>query len=453
MAGLALSQVIAAMGEKATVPHSTPSVSPRSMDAKRFAASNPLTGQNHENDVAELVIVCKPSLPRMMGTLHPAASLYEKPVNIPQADLQHDRFKKMIQDFGIKVMDVREVLADIGDSVKLRVQLEDLAARSLTYVFDHNDGESSPRASSSTYYASDEYKASVLSAISADQLVDIVLTRPTVTIRCSHRDTGFIARYEFEPLSNLVFTRDQQVTTRKGIVMARLRSSQRQCEVEVMRYVFERLGLAIIGEIPEEAHLEGGDFFPCGDGLCFIGIGMRSDMAAVEYMLHNDLFGTTYVAVVEDRFDQSQDRMHLDCCFNILSRDCVLCWESMLGADSPTRRLVTEFQRDHRGVYTKVREEVEFSEYLTEKGFHIIPVSPQAQLAYGCNVLNVGNQNVIAVNAQTAREIVRSPHFKGDVKFLDFSQITNMYGAVHCASQVVKRSERRPFLGTFFQGI
>lgn len=57
-----------------------------------------------------------------------------------------------------------------------------------------------------------------------------------------NRDTGFTASYSFEPLSNLVYTRDQQITTGKGVVMARLRSLQRQREVALMEYCFRKLG-------------------------------------------------------------------------------------------------------------------------------------------------------------------------------------------------------------------
>lgn len=58
---------------------------------------------------------------------------------------------------------------------------------------------------------------------------------------------------------------------------------------------------------------------------------------------------------------------------------------------------------------------------------------------YGCNVLNLGNSRIISVNADTARQIVRDPHFHGDVQVIDYSPITSMYGAVHCSSQVVRR--------------
>ena len=164
--------------------------------------------------------------------------------------------------------------------------------------------------------------------MSVTQLIDIILINPTVTLTPSGRDTGFTASYTFQPLSNLVYTRDQQVrgrlccavfvvrvccgsvcckgcvvgvcaswrgvcvcvwecegcvrewrgcvlrvhvspgtnpslaplpplhnppphqiTTCRGIVMGRLRSDQRQREVELMRFCFRKLGLPIVGEV------------------------------------------------------------------------------------------------------------------------------------------------------------------------------------------------------------
>lgn len=55
---------------------------------------------------------------------------------------------------------------------------------------------------------------------------------------------------------------------------------------------------------------------------------------------------------------------------------------------------------------------------------------------YGCNVLNLGNSKVLSVHANTARQIVRDPKFKGEVQVVNFTPITSMYGAVHCSSQV-----------------
>lgn len=77
------------------------------------------------------------------------------------------------------------------------------------------------------------------------------------------------------------------------------------------------------------------------------------------------------------------------------------------------------------------------------EGYSIIPISGSHQLQYACNVLNLGGGRIISVHAPSARQIVRHPAFKGDVRNIDFSSITSMYGSVHCASQVVMRLPRR----------
>lgn len=51
----------------------------------------------------------------------------------------------------------------------------------------------------------------VLEHMSIAQLIDTILINPTVHISPSYRDTGLHATYTFKPLSNLVYTRDQQV--------------------------------------------------------------------------------------------------------------------------------------------------------------------------------------------------------------------------------------------------
>ena len=49
-----------------------------------------------------------------------------------------------------------------------------------------------------------------------------------------------------------------------------------------------------------------------------------------------------------------------------------------------------------------------------------------AQL-YGCNVLNLGNSKIISVHNSTARQIIRDPHFHGDVQVS-----APLLSAVHC---------------------
>ncbi len=76
-----------------------------------------------------------------------------------------------------------------------------------------------------------------------------------------------------------------------------------------------------------------------------------------------------------------QDRMHLDCVFSILGDDICLMLEEMMGEDSKTKRLVDEYTRDTiTGAYGLSRENIEFSRYMRENGYHIVPIKPQHQL-------------------------------------------------------------------------
>ncbi|PNW79619.1 hypothetical protein CHLRE_08g360350v5 [Chlamydomonas reinhardtii] len=383
---------------------------PPSKRAKTAAVVNLLEGrkavQESENEIAEVVIVCEPEQASlMMGGLHPRGSLYERPVNIDVAKQQHAEFRNVLRAHGVKVLTVREILAHNVDT--------NMSAR-------------------------------VICQMGTSQLIDTVMINPTVTLQPSYRDTGFTASYTFEPLSNLVYTRDQQVTTCKGIVMGRLRSAQRQREVQVMRFCFNKLGMAVAGEIKEPGYLEGGDFFPMSRDLAMAGIGLRSNLEACKQLMDDDLLGTRRFAVVRDDFDQHQDRMHLDCVFSVLSDTCCIMLADIMGDKSPTRRLVDEYTRDpETGKYKMTREGVEFSAFIAGEGYAIIPISNEHQLQYACNVLNLGDSRIVSVHAPSARQIVRDPRFKGDVQVIDFSSITSMYGSVHCASQVVKRIPRK----------
>lgn len=280
------------------------------------------TGQVHEDDSAAVVVVCEPALSKTMGALHPAGALYARPVHISEARAAHAAFVALLRRRGVETHDVRDLLARDADwNVGDRCRLEDLAAKALTYKMaaDASAATADPHAHEQhRHYVSDEYKRSVLKEMDVSQLVDIVMTTPTVTITDTGRDTGYLAQYTFSPSTNIMFCRDQQVTTAAGgVVMARLQSKQRAKEGDILEFCLRKLGANVLGRV-ERGFLEGGDFFPCGLEMCFIGIGPRSTYPAVHWMMEMNVLGTQDVVVVRDELDMSQDRMHLDCVFNIV---------------------------------------------------------------------------------------------------------------------------------------
>lgn len=179
----------------------------------------------------------------------------------------------------------------------------------------------------------------------------------------------------------------------------------------------QRSGISVLGSVKEPGFLEGGDFFAAGPDLCFVGIGLRSNWEACHQLMKQDMFGTKSVAIVKDLFDQSQDRMHLDCVFNIVGYDCCLMLEDILNTTSNRRRLVDEYAKDPKtGEYKRIVQDIEFGDYVQSKGFKIIPVSSEDQVKYGCNVLNLGHGRILSVNESSGRKILRSPSFQGHVQ-------------------------------------
>ena len=149
----------------------------------------------------------------------------------------------MLYPQNAQVLTVRDILSyGVANHMGARVELEEMAMTALTYSMDEGVDVTELR-EEDQQYLSDKYKMEVLQHMSIMQLIDTIMINPTVHISPSYRDTGLSASYTFQPLSNLVYTRDQQITTCKGIVMGKLRSSQRQLEVEVMKFCFRKLGM------------------------------------------------------------------------------------------------------------------------------------------------------------------------------------------------------------------
>ena len=230
------------------------------------------------------------------------------------------------------------------------------------------------------------------------------------------------------------------IVTGRGAVLANLNSAQRAPEVNVVEFCLKKLGIEVIGHIEAPGTLEGGDFFPAGRDLCFIGMGIRTNDFAIQHMMKKDMFGTRRVAVVADLFDRNQARMHLDCVANIASDNCFVVRESILGRLNPKRRVVTEYTKTETGSYEISVDGMEFGEYLALNGWNVIPASEQMADDLGINFINMGEGQLICTDSAMAETIESSPHFEGKVHVLDYREICKMYGAIHCTTQVFRKA-------------
>ena len=423
--------------------------------------------QPSESTPAKTVLVHVSKMESFICSLNPAASLYEDVTD-------EDDIRACFNELGEYLKTKNIQLITVEDALLLKDKEDDLmklAKDSLNYEREteikeeeeenkeDNDKEKKRKSSLHDYmnFSSDEYKEKVLKKFSKKNLINVILTRPTMKLKHIETDT-FIesTSITFCPVGNMVFCRDQQITTKKGVVIGTSRTSQRKYEHIIMKQVFQNLGADIIGEMGTNGLLEGGDFFVAREDLSMLGIGLRTDFNGASYLMKNDLLGTRYMAICSDENDLDQQRMHLDTYFNILNDNnaVVIDFDDVQKQENKKANIdrkvyyydndknAKEIESDKEDIKNKVGEYKlikiydSFYKFLDEMKFNYIKISDAEQKNYMINFLNIGNNTVISVNIDLEKKLKENGIDNIEVKYFDCKPILNMYGGMHCITQV-----------------
>ena len=412
--------------------------------------------QLSESTPAKTIIVHVSKMESFICSLNPAASLYEDVTDEDEIRKCFKSLKDYLKTMGIKLITVEEALLLKENSSELM----ELAKNALNYEREtkkeeikEEENKKKRKSSFDDYckYSSEEYKEKVLKKFTKKNLINIILTRPTMKLKHIKTDT-FIesTSITFCPLGNLVFCRDQQITTQKGVVIGRSRTSQRKYEHIIMKQVFKNLKVDIIGEV-KEGYIEGGDFFVARENLSMLGFGFRSDIIGANYLMEKDLLGTRYMALSYDENDKDQQRMHLDTYFNILNDNNALVIDFdevgkhenkiidrkvyYFDNDKDAKEITSDRDmiKNKVGEYKLVKIYDSFYKFLDEMKFNYIKITHQEQKEYMINFLNIGNNTVISVNKDLEKKV---KDLGITVKYFDCQPILNMYGGMHCMTQV-----------------
>ena len=409
----------------------------------------PLIGrvQESELDAANTVVMHDPLLEVVLGSLHPAASMYWQPTSILDVQTAHRRFAEQLKDRGIRYLLVKDVLIECT----AQQALLDLAMDSVQYVVQ---GDVSGLSGEEQAMATDAYKRQSLAVKSSAELFDIILMQPTVTIepaQHSRNSSWRVVQTAVDPLTKLVFTRDQQLITAKGLVVANMMFENRRRETKVMRRVWASIGVTPIGVLEGDERAEGGDFLAHSLDLAFIGVGLRTTWQAVRRMLDRDWFGTQRVAVVLDENDRHHSRMHLDTVFNLVTRDVALVLEDLFDEAQPElHRTVVEFVKNERDAYEE-RPPVPLQEWLEANGFRVVTVTREQQLRYMINFVHLGpdekddaQRPVILTSHPDLLSVLQRadiPNAAVIVQHVEYDAITALYGAAHCTTAVFRLTD------------
>ena len=426
--------------------------------------------QPSESTPAKTILVHVSKMESFICSLNPAASLYEDVTDEDEIRACFNQLGEYLKTKNIQLITVEEALFLKGKEHELM----NLAKDSLNYEREtdvsieekeeedkeeNEEKKNIRKTSRDDYlnYSSDEYKEKVLKKFSKKNLMNVILTRPTMKLKHIETDTYIESTsITFSPVGNIVFCRDQQITTKKGVVIGASRTSQRRYEHIIMKQVFKNLGSDIIGDVGGEGYIEGGDFFVAREDLSMLGIGLRSDMKGADYLMKNDLLGTRYMAICSDENDKDQQRMHLDTYFNILNDNnaLVIDFDDVKKQENKNKNLdrkvyyydndkdAKEIASDREDIQNKVGEYKlikiydSFYKFLDDMKFHYIKITHQEQKEYMINFLNIGNNTVISVNKDLEKKLKDNGIDIINVKYFNCQPILNMYGGMHCMTQV-----------------
>ena len=366
------------------------------------------------------------------GVIHPSAGLFENYFDVDKAAEEHRGYISMLEENGIRVHTVIEILNEVGiDSLRT------LASKVLTYDISSIPDESAQ--------ATEDYRQDVLSQMSRADLIRCILLQPTVKLSRTDNNTGYKAQYMQNPLMNLYFTRDQSITTPRGHIICQMNSSQRAPETDLITLCYEHLGMKPFLSIKGDGRLEGGDYIPAGT-ISLIGCGMRTNDEGIRQLLEADAFGHDTVVVVRDH-KLWQKQMHLDTHFNIIDRDLCTMVSSRLNAQPGDPEFNTcDIWARQPGTrqYAQWKQDQPFVEYIKSRGFQIIPIDSDDEMHYANNFLTIAPRHIMAVGGQSETLQQRFRDAGVTVEWIPLDNLISGYGAAHCMTQVLRREAYTP---------
>jgi len=415
--------------------------------------------QPSESTPAKVILVHISKMESFICSLNPAASLYEDVTDEDEIRKCFNELREYLKTKNIKLITTEEILL-LKENELMKLAKDSLNYERETIKLEEEENNNKKRKDSFKEYenySSDEYKENVLKKFTKKNLINIILTRPTIKLKHIDTDTYIESTsITFNPLGNIVFCRDQQITTKKGVIIGSSRTSQRKYEHIIMKQIFQNIGANIIGDLRGEGYLEGGDFFVAREDLSMLGVGLRTDMNGAKYLMKNDLLGTRYMGICLDENDLDQQRMHLDTYFNILNDNNVLVidFEDVKKEEKKELNIdrkvyyydnnkdIKEIESDNKNIDNKIGEYKlikiynSFYKFLDDMKFNYIKITHKEQKEYMINFLNIGNNTVISVNKNLEKKLKDNNINIINVQYFNCQPILNMYGGMHCMTQV-----------------
>ena len=248
----------------------------------------------------EEVILFSPGEECKYSNRHPPSSQSRGFVDVPKAQKQHQRLKQVLIDLGVKVHDVKDILFDLPLD-----ELIEWASISLQHVPVDKDGYGRRLSLSERRNLRDIRKEIIHKSKQRceelmnqgksnkenpyyQDLVKIILEQQARYLWPGNNGCYKSVDTDWA-LKDLLFQRDNQIITDKGLVQCKMRNDTRRDEVEFMSLIYDYLNIEPLYQVDgdnKRGFLEGGDYIPVED-FAMIGGGLRTVYLGIRQLLQN----------------------------------------------------------------------------------------------------------------------------------------------------------------------
>ncbi len=193
-------------------------------------------------------------------------------------------------------------------------------------------------------------------------------------------------------MPNLTFLHDTAVISEKGAMLSRMRPPARENEEVVVKEALNRLGIPILNEFNGSNGFFEGCLLLSKDTI-FVAETERHTYSFVREFVSNIL--NEFKEVIYAHIPKARRYMHPDTIFNRIREDLALAY-------LPAFEETCLFTRDSR-------EEINFAEFMQQRGMEIIPVSDSEQSRLGCSFVPLESGTIfhydIALDSETKKAL------------------------------------------------
>jgi arginine deiminase len=288
------------------------------------------TGVHSEVGKLRTVMVCRPSLAHQRltpGNCHDL--LFDDVIWVHEAQKDHYDFTLKMQERGVEVLEMHNLLAETLESPEARDFVLD---RRITANAVGIGGAATMR----PWLAEMPAKQLAAFLIGGIAIADLPETAIKKMMSVAFGSTEFV----MPPIPNTLFQRDPSCWIYNGVTCNPMFWPARQPETLVQRAIYKfhpsfKGGAFKIwwGDSDEQfghASMEGGDVMPIGKGIVLIGMGERTTHQAVGQVARSLFKNKAATRVIGCLMPKSRAAMHLDTVFSFCDRDLVTVFREVV---------------------------------------------------------------------------------------------------------------------------